>query len=475
MTTSNAGNERRASAALNSHRVISELSLRFASEMLSMKRMTRQLQTQRLPLFLQQTLLAAGDDFQPVPLLIDDRFDRRLKDLTRKIGELVVTLPLRIADYSHRLAAELWRIDTVEKSAELFADPYSFEREIYRLDIVGSNDRLYVIEANMGPSCSGFYTRDLLPCYTALEPTAGFLRRNAAALRVDDPMLALSDHVVKLARRVGNDGSDKISIGFAVPGHLVGATTDFMLPIFRAAADRCDKDLFLTAGTDKDISVRRKSVRFCGEPVHVLLRSTNSALSRKLFLAERRGHVFNFDTPTSYFSGDKRNFAYLTSRRTDELFDAQERRLLDRHIPWTALMADESVFYEGKWHAPVALGQRRRERFVLKHTFGSGGRGVAVGAFTPPDQWEELLSKNVSDEWILQEYHSPDVYVLHDRTAGFCEHEVVWGAFNIGGQLVNGTARMKAVHTSDGVVNVGALGTETLVGVHTDGDSERME
>jgi uncharacterized circularly permuted ATP-grasp superfamily protein len=99
-------------------------------------------------------------------------------------------------------------------------------------------------------------------------------------------------------------------------------------------------------------------------------------------------------------------FAVLTDERNRELFSAEERELIRRHIPWTRLVADVRTTRAGEAIGLLEHVRGRRENFVLKPNDEYGGAGVMLGWEMDAAGWDAALEKAVAaraGSWVVQE------------------------------------------------------------------------
>jgi hypothetical protein len=99
-------------------------------------------------------------------------------------------------------------------------------------------------------------------------------------------------------------------------------------------------------------------------------------------------------------------FAVLTDERHAALFSPEERELIRRHIPWTAVVEEGTVLRDG--HAIDLLPHLRanRDRFVIKPNDEYGGTGVTLGWETAESAWDAALARAVAERdraWVAQE------------------------------------------------------------------------
>jgi carboxypeptidase Taq len=89
-------------------------------------------------------------------------------------------------------------------------------------------------------------------------------------------------------------------------------------------------------------------------------------------------------------------------------FSAEERRLFQRHILWTRLLAERRTTLPHGEGDLVEYVRRHREALVLKPNRGYGGAGVTLGAHTTAGEWEALIERALAlagdpeQSWVVQ-------------------------------------------------------------------------
>jgi len=99
-------------------------------------------------------------------------------------------------------------------------------------------------------------------------------------------------------------------------------------------------------------------------------------------------------------------FAVLTDERHASLFSADERELIRRHIPWTAIVEDGPVVRDGRRFDLLEHLRVNREQFVIKPNDEYGGTGVTLGWETSDAAWAEAIEHAVAERdrgWVAQE------------------------------------------------------------------------
>jgi hypothetical protein len=99
-------------------------------------------------------------------------------------------------------------------------------------------------------------------------------------------------------------------------------------------------------------------------------------------------------------------FAVLTDERHAALFSAEERELIRRHIPWTAVVEERSVSRDGTKTDLIQLLRKARDRFVIKPNDEYGGTGVTLGWETSDSDWDAAIARALAERdrgWVAQE------------------------------------------------------------------------
>jgi uncharacterized circularly permuted ATP-grasp superfamily protein len=97
-------------------------------------------------------------------------------------------------------------------------------------------------------------------------------------------------------------------------------------------------------------------------------------------------------------------FAVLTDERHARLFNADERDVISRHVPWTRKVRGERTERRGEQIALLEYTRSARDQLVLKPNDDYGGHGIYIGWNTDESAWEEALSHALSDgDYLVQE------------------------------------------------------------------------
>ncbi|MEV0136579.1 hypothetical protein AB0H83_50165 [Dactylosporangium sp. NPDC050688] len=146
-----------------------------------------------------------------------------------------------------------------------------------------------------------------------------------------------------------------------------------------------------------------------------------------------------------------------------------DRELLERYLPWTRIVGDREVTYDGSRHALPELLHARQERFLLKGATGMKGEQVLMGRDATTAEWAAAITEAVtSGEWVVQERVESLRFPMTVRydTGAVATDQVapVLGPFVIGGQPAGCLARYFP-DGADGVVSVERHGAAQNIAV----------
>lgn len=158
-----------------------------------------------------------------------------------------------------------------------------------------------------------------------------------------------------------------------------------------------------------------------------------------------------------YVTEDKRALALLSDPHSPLDLAPEQRRALDRHLPWTRLLHDgEITTPEGEQADPREFARRSRDGLVLKRGNSTHGQGTTIGRLVPPEHWASLVDSAArAGDAVLQQYEPlPTEQVLDPRLIAGGESFVGLDSFLFGGEVVG----MRGRAAQDELLPVGRSG-----------------
>ncbi|MDR6226584.1 glutathionylspermidine synthase family protein [Desmospora profundinema] len=156
--------------------------------------------------------------------------------------------------------------------------------------------------------------------------------------------------------------------------------------------------------------------------------------------------------------GNKGVLAFLSDPRYQKSFNDDERRLIDRFVPWTRFVQPGMTDWNGEQMDITEILLEQQSEMVLKPVCGFGGMGVQLGWCLSPDEWKELVERILNGKtlYVMQKRVHPELEpMLFLTSQGIQEHKVMinWGVFTANGRY-NGSFARGTISEGDAVVNV---------------------
>ncbi|MGB7731689.1 MAG: hypothetical protein WBL50_26960 [Candidatus Acidiferrum sp.] len=86
-------------------------------------------------------------------------------------------------------------------------------------------------------------------------------------------------------------------------------------------------------------------------------------------------------------------FAVLTDEKNARYFSSEERDLIQRHVPWTRVVADVKTEYDGEPIELLEYVRKNQKNMVMKPSDEYGGKGVTLGWEVEKKEWETAIEQ----------------------------------------------------------------------------------
>ncbi|RME23811.1 MAG: hypothetical protein D6806_10610, partial [Deltaproteobacteria bacterium] len=165
----------------------------------------------------------------------------------------------------------------------------------------------------------------------------------------------------------------------------------------------------------REAELRRGKLYLAGKPVQLVYRRAiiGELIERRDepgvsdFLRAYETRAACFVNPFSAkIAGAKSFFEVLSSPEFDKLFTRHQNDTRKKVVPFTRVLRPRPVSYGGRRWDIFELAARRKDEFVIKPTFGYGGRGVHIGRETASATWSRMVDDAARQpgRWTLQKY-----------------------------------------------------------------------
>ena len=340
------------------------------------------------------------------PFFLDAADEARV----RGVAEMLWTLGERVASVAAGtpgMLADLALSDDEIRLAQI--DPgYATTSTAARADAFILPDSLQFAEYNAESPAGAGYSQGLAEIFDAEPVMAAFRARFDA--RFARPVEALLDALVASYREWGGTASPpRIAI---VDWREVPTFSEFEIL----------RDAFVALGVPTVICDPRDLV-FSGAPrvglyangerIDLVYRRVliNDIVEREgecraLLDAYRSKTVCVANSLRCKIPHKKAFFAVLTDERYAGLFSPGERAMIQRHVPWTALVEERRATVDGRRVDLVPHLRAQREQFVIKPNDEYGGTGVTLGWETSEAGWDAAIARAIAERdrgWVAQQ------------------------------------------------------------------------
>ncbi|MEU8617491.1 hypothetical protein [Streptomyces sp. NPDC048623] len=338
------------------------------------------------------------------------------KDL-EGLFELLVSLPERLFDgdaerYAKELGLDPRHAALLRRSAE------GRPAKLGRADAYHDGTGYRLLEFNLGSEVGGM---DMAVCNDALLKVGAFADFAAAhgLAHVDTAALLAAD-LRERARTALAGGAAEPVIGLIEGNGAVGAYGTLMRAFQETMAAQ---GLDLRIGEIGELRTRPDGrLSLGGAPLDLVLRTFGAsqllddpagmAAAEQLFRAHDAGRTVLFTSLESGLYAHKNALGLLSDPRWAGAFDAAERALADRVLPWSRPLGGA---------APAALldeCRERREQLILKPGGGHGGLDTFVGWECTDTEWRTALAVAAERGCLAQERVVPRPEPVVDPATG---------------------------------------------------------
>lgn len=125
-------------------------------------------------------------------------------------------------------------------------------------------------------------------------------------------------------------------------------------------------------------------------------------------------------------------FKVLHDKQTSAFLTEEERQYIKEHIPYTVSLTKDTVEKYNVLHT--------KEKWVIKPEDWYASKGVYAGVEGMDDEaWEKVVSENIDNHYLLQEYCTPyetiNIDITHDENAKYKKYSNITGIYMYNGEM----------------------------------------
>ncbi len=418
-------------------------------------------------------------EVQTWPTFVDREVYDGMGRVAVRIFDLVKSLPERLCGSDPTKVAELWRLPSVEAAEKILQEPVGWSAATARVDFMLGPDGWQALELNVSPSLGGvqlYAIWDLcLEQPTIQEFVAQEVARGGGELEAVQTLVEFQQYLVRdtldFLQDVGGSGSPRdVNMGWCVPESVdIEAAEENLNHFYAELLETVDPALSgkYVLFTDYAQLEEKDDGLYCrGQRLHMMQCFPSYDLPDVLYRAFKARKLSLYGAPMQNLLSDRRCLCLLSEHASNrELFSAEERAFIQRHVPWTRLVRPGRTRWHGRFARTEKLLLEQRDKLLVKPCLAHGGDGVTAGFARTDRQWQRLIEHalaapdDATQEMIVQEFVPSKLYLYQVGEQGFAPHRMVWGCFVFGEQPAGPYVRVIPESLHQGVVNVqkGAL------------------
>ncbi|MFI8521270.1 hypothetical protein ACIGEZ_26140 [Streptomyces sp. NPDC085481] len=326
--------------------------------------------------------------------------------------ELLVSLPARLFDgdlvrYGEGIGVAPRHLELLRRGAA------GRPAKLGRADAYHDGTSYKLLEFNLGSEVGGM---DMAVCNARLLRVAEFAAfATEYRLRFVDTAARLAADLRERARPALAGGGAEPVIGLIEGNGGIGPYGTLMRAFQEAMAEQGLELLIgeidqVRAGTDGKLTLD-------GAPLDLVLRNFGASqllgdpagpdVAEHLLRAHRTDRTVLFTSLESGLYAHKNALALLSDPRWAAAFDAEERALVDRVLPWSRSLRAPA-------RGLLDECRERREQLILKPGAGHGGMDTFVGWECDDAEWRAALAVAADRGYLAQERVVPRAEPVHD-------------------------------------------------------------
>ncbi|QHI35432.1 hypothetical protein IMCC3317_07780 [Kordia antarctica] len=401
------------------------------------------------------------------PVIINNKMKEELKEASIKIPKLLQKIPsLYFENDVKRIADFYFNGDQTIGQFSLMCQNKNLDVSS-RLDLTYTNDGFKVLEINMGSSIGGMEFQNFEPLIKELHPILSTNKEQFDSKKTQS--LYIKFLINKIEAHVSSQDNElgiflvNTSLGDAASKNMIKSFFDQLL---EKELTHKNKKGSTYIDSISELKFTNNTLQYQNKKIHavLILDYALNNITPDVFRALVTDQVYFPDHLGTAFMRDKRNLALLRRLAVAEKFSEDDNKTILKYIPWTELVVNEQVKYQGEFYTVPELLAKKQEQFVIKIADGLQGKDVFIGKFCKQEEWAKIIEKALQEKTYVAQEFSESIDLLAPNKANNWEpHKLVWGAFGFGDIYGGVWVRMSANNTDAGVINSANGAVEGIV------------
>ena len=408
---------------------------------------------------------------QPWPTFINQQTKETFREASEKLFELIKGIPGRVFHFNLQKMSEYYGVPVKEIKNQLDGvTPDHINNLLGRGDFILSAEGLKCLEFNVVASLGGWQIPIWESLYSNHPIIAKFLKDRGVKTRNENLLRIFMEHLVQstIGKIPGCD--TEMNVAFVYEGILDknrGKAGNYLDNMLKEILDRTGKGMKGNALLcDYPHLFLKDTCLFCGEKrIHALVEMYLGYVSPGVMEAFKAGNIRLQNGPISFLLSNKLNLALLSDTDTSRVFTAEERKTIDKYVPWTRKIIPGGTTYRNEKIPDLEhFILSNKERLVIKPSQGLGGTGIYVGIKSDDEEWNKAVTAALTHKnWLVQELVESVPGFYQSGELGYELHDMVWGFFMLGPRYAGVWNRVMPQKGSKGVINCHAGATVSMV------------
>lgn len=392
---------------------------------------------------------------QSWPIFLDRRTVDELERVCVEIPRLIQSVPERILGNDPEKVAAFYDIDPRGAAflVERLKEQVRSRGMMARGDYVYTADGFRCLEVNTSSALGGWQSKALESTYLEIPAIARFLTEHGLTATCRDTVRAFLAYQHAESRGLAEDGELNVALRVSAGEKAWRESEKGYVQRWERYLARRWNDFLREQGSstvvsvttceDSDFEVRRERLYRGGTRIHVVIEYRLKPPPRRILAPWLAGNLALYSGPVRTLLNDKRTLALLSELAGSDDFSAEERALVEKHVPWNRCLRPGKTRYRGREWDLADLVETRRDELVIKSGGGFGGQEVHLGRATPADEWRAHVRSAIRDgDWVVQERVDSLPFLMQHGESGCVPHTLIWGFFAYGDAYGGGWLRM---------------------------------
>jgi hypothetical protein len=409
-------------------------------------------------------------DLQVIPLVMSKAKSREWGNVAVALSKIYRKLVVTLAKSNPALLNDYFESGSEDTLEYIFNGHTGLEYCLMRGDFTDTADGFKLLEFNVTGNIGGWGIFLFEELYRNNPVVKEFTTSRGIEFSTHAPLNQMAMHIIGVTQAYCQDGRmPTIGVFVEEPGRLEEALD---------LAARIKQKLLAHAGVKIEFSCFTSTAEFelkdgsihtaNGRIDSLLLFSATRILPDFVKRKNKQNEFPIFDTRAAEILGQKSGLSLLSEYAQWAECSAEERQVIEAHLPWTRLVKAGIVNYEGQQQDLETLLASQKDHFVIKPNDGFQGRGVNVGNRLSQEQWQSVIASAlaVPGKYIVQRFCLPLRMLALNNDGQFEEHDAVWGPFVFGEQYAGNSVRLAPSNNDTGVINAHRGAKDTFIFLH---------